>query len=321
MTTSAIVILLATLALSQESATDSMAPIMIRVQSAEPAQPVQEIQYFRKAGELVKGSYWRTRVDSTPTSATYDTTPPTDWRHCETPDRLEIKGVEGKEVVFVRAPGFETRAIQIPDSSDSSISIDIELAPVQPISGVVVDEGNKGVPGAPIVIGSLPTDFYGAEEYNWDLKRLAVATTDEQGRFSVTSYPIRYPLLLTTAADGFAPGHMVISKPEEVRNAYISLHKPVTFAGHVQLPKGRVKQLKMTVILLTHDDLPYGEIYSESTTGGGSFSISGMPPGRAKLYISGTTPYLILMENHFTHEQHVDIAAGDSSPVSIYINN
>jgi len=301
--------------LSQDNAADSPAPLVIRVQSLKPEQPVQKLQYARKAGVLEKGAYWRTILESTPTSTTWDPTPPRDWQSCENPNRLELDAVEGKEVVFIRAPGFETRAIQIPDSSNSGFSIDIQLAPVAPISGIVVQEDGKGVPDAPIWIGSLPADSYNLGARSW-----AVTITDKQGRFTVNSYPTMNPLMLTTCAEGFGPGYLVIDTSDDIKNSPIVLHKPISFTGEVQLSSGRVKEMSVMALLLTADGLPYGRLYSESYNKG-AFSVENMPPGKAELYISGTSPYLLFLEDYFTHEQEVNVEAEDSATKIIFVNN
>lgn len=308
-----LIVLAAGLVSASDGPPESISKLVISVRDSSDGQAVRELEYCRKAGELTKESFWDTMIQKGANSKSFDRTPPSNWQRCDTTGVVELDRVQMDEVVFMRAPGYETKAVQI--RSGSGPNIEIDLTPVEAISGIVVGSDDKGISDVPILIGSLPPDFY-----RWDLRELASAIADKDGQFRLDSYPNKFPLLLTACTERFGAGYLIIHKTDDVRNCRILLRNAFEFVGNIHLSKGTARQVTVMAELLTPEGVSYGRLFSGPSEGD-SFSIVGMPTGEAQLYVSGRISYLLLLEKEFNHEQRVDIKDGSSPVVDIYINN
>jgi len=194
--------------------------------------------------------------------------------------RFILKNVEpGDTYVVVRAEGFGPALARVSVLSDRKPSpLTIELLPEARIDGQVVDRYNQPVQNASI-FHDLPNN---SREYAESIKKLAIARSDAEGKFSVGELPAEK---LTISA--YHPDYQIASSevtlvPGQTTPITLTLGSGGTLTGTVRLggePAGTGKR-----IVATRWE-PEWRLEKAAIAQDGTYEIAGLAPGEVQVSV------------------------------------
>ncbi|MCP4644180.1 MAG: hypothetical protein GY851_27305, partial [bacterium] len=211
----------------------------------------------------------------------------------------------GEVTLIAKAPGFEPGHAVVPnfDPQRGASGVTIRLSPGKPLRGQVLTADGRPVPQAHVV------EDHGAPIHLGHLKHSAIAETDEEGRFLLSTLPPEavdlvvycpgYPPATTTAPRADRRGELLI----------VRLPKGGHIEGTVTIGAQPVpgQEVRASVQLGSRrgDSRFWGGEYKASTDADGRYRITGLLEG----------PFRVNLQSEFSESREADVAEGKATVV------
>jgi len=205
--------------------------------------------------------------------------------------RFQIRGLSrGGTMLMIHAQGYTEKIEQVVLDSDKK-DLSIELDPSSSVEGRVTESGGKPVARAGIFCSEKNAIAF------LTVDSTPKAHTDAEGKFRLTGINAKKEYIVNAEAEGFVRGQskpLFVEPGKEYKNIDIVLTNGGVLAGRVQDAEGKPiagADLKIQVMQPPAGDLVWIARELQKTKDGstgedGTFRLTGVRPGKVKLFVS-----------------------------------
>jgi protocatechuate 3,4-dioxygenase beta subunit len=205
--------------------------------------------------------------------------------------RFIVRGLSrGGTMFMIQAPGYTEKLEQVVLDGDKK-DLNLELDPASSIEGRVTDSGGKPVAGAGLFCSEKNAIAY------LTVDSTPKTHTDAEGKFRLTGINAKKEYIVNAEAEGFVRGQskpLLVEPGKEYKGIDIVLTNGGVLSGRVQDTQGKPivgADLKVQVMAPPAGDLVWiarelQKTKDGSTEADGTFRLTGVRPGKVKLFVS-----------------------------------